>query len=340
MNVFALTRSACCAGALVTSVCGLLSGCGGGHSASSSSGVPATSANAAVAEDGPLLGYVWSGSDQSLRPVMGVPGASQFGPSVIAPGTYLAAAASAQSGVAVLVDRSGDVSLMGLPAGSPQPLAGVHVSGNAQIVFSPSGGAAVVFVAGQSAAYFLTGLSASTQAQVQVLSSPFAPVAMAVSDTGQVVAATGASPTTLTLLTGNDARVATLGGFGGVAFLPGGSNLLAVDSVNSTLTLISSSAAPQNIASNAFRSPFAVAASQDGRTAVVANAGDASVVRIDLTNAANQMRIPCACQPDRLSALSGNAVFALTGPGSVPTWMVDASASQPQTLFIPAIVKQ
>ena len=340
MNVPALTRSAFCAGALVASACGLLSGCGGGHAASSSSGTSATSANAAIAEEGPQLGYLWSASDQSLRPVMGVPGASQFGPSVVAPGVYVAAAASAQSGAAILVDKAGDVNLMSLPTGSPLPLAGVHVSGNVQIAFSPSGADAVVFAAGQSAAYLLTGLSTPTQAQVQVLSSPSAPVAMAVSDTGQVVSATGASPTTLTLLTSNDARVGTLGGFGGIAYLPGGSSLLAVDSANGTLTLVSSSGAPQTIASNAFRSPFAVAASQDGKAAVVANGGDASVVRIDLTNPTNQMRIPCVCQPDRLSALSGNAVFALTGSGTTPAWMVDASASQPQTLFIPAIVKQ
>lgn len=339
MNVTALTRPALHAGVLVALVCALLSGCGSNHSASSSAGTSATSANAAIAEEGPQLGYVWSGSDQSLRPVLGVPGAAQFGVSVIEPGTYIAAAASPLSGVAILEDKTGDVSLMTLPSGPPLPLSGVRLSGAAQMIFSPSGANAVVFVTGQSAAYLLTGVASPTQTQVQALASPVALAGMAVSDTAQVVSATGAAPTTLTLLTGNDARVATLGGFGGIAFLPGGSDLLAVDSASSVLSWIQSNGSTQSFASNAFRSPFAVAASQDGHTAVVANGGDASVVRIDLTNAANQMRIPCVCQPDRLSALSGNALFALTGAGTAPAWMVNASATQPGALFIPAIVK-
>lgn len=344
MNVSALPRAAVSAGTLISLCCAVLCGCSGGHTVASSTGSSASAANAALVQEGPQLGYLWSSSEQSLRPILGVPGASQLGSPVAEPGSYIAAAASARSGEAILEDKAGDLDLMSVPVGSPLPLSGVHVAGIAQFVFSPSGVNAVVFVPGQNTAFLVTGLSATAstqQPQVQALTSASAMTAAAVSDTGQVVSATGSNPTTLTLLTGNNAPVASLGGFGGIAFLPGGSDLLAVDSLHSVLTLIhGNGAAAQTFASSSFQSPFAVAASQDGNTAVVANGGDTSVVRVDLTNAANPMRIPCACQPDRLMPLAGNAVFAMTGPGNAPAWVVDASASMPRTLFIPAVVKQ
>ncbi len=346
MNVKARTRPAVHPGLFFTVGCILLTGCGSGHLTPASSNTPSNAGTAAIAQQGPQMGFLWSASEQTLRSIQGVPGASQFGPPMLQPGQYVAAGASARSGAAILEDKAGDVSLMSVASGQPQPLAGVHISGTAQFVFSPSGANAVIFVPGQNAAFLLTGLAGleqpSPQVQVQGLASASALQAVAVSDMAQVVGAASASgPTTLTLLTGNAAPVATLGGFGGIAFLPGGSDLLAVDSAHSVVNLIpGNGAAAQSFASSALRAPFAVAASQDGRTAVVANGGDASVIRLDLTNAANQMRIPCSCKPDRLMPLAGNAVFALTGPGTTTAWMVDAAATVPHTLFIPAMVKE
>ncbi len=344
MNVSALTRSAIRAGLLVTGGCLWLSGCSSGHVAPASSNSSSTSTgSAAIAQQGPQAGYMWSASEQTLRPILGVPGSSQFGAPMVTPGLYVAGGASTRSGVALLEDKAGQISLMSAATGQPQPLAGVHVSGAAQFVFSPSGLNAAIFVPGQGGALLLTGLGATDASSVQVqgLTSAAGLQAAAVSDLGQVVAASGTGPSTLTLLTGNAAPVATLGGFGGIAFLPGGNALLAVDSANNAVELMAGNgAAPQIFASKALRAPFAVAASQDGTTAVVANGGDDSVVRLDLTNAANQMRIPCTCKPDRLTPLAGNAVFALTGPGTTTAWAVDAAATVPHTLFIPAMVKQ
>jgi hypothetical protein len=56
---------------------------------------------------------------------------------------------------------------------------------------------------------------------------------------------------------------------------------------------------------------FAVAASLDGRWAVVANGGDPSAVRLDLSGVTAPLRIACACQPALLTPLMGNAVFSL-----------------------------
>ena len=344
MNASSFSRRWICPAVAVFGACALLIGCSGGHQTTSTSNATNSSAsNAAIAQQGPQAGFMWSASEQTLRPILGVPGSSQFGAPMVTPGLYVAGGASTRSAVALLEDRAGQISLMSAATGQLQPLAGVHVSGAAQFVFSPSGLNAVIFVPGQGGALLLTGLGATdaNSVQVQGLNSAAGLQSAAVSDLGQVVGASGTSPATLMLLTGNAAPVATLGGFGGIVFLPGGNALLAVDSANNAVELMpGNGAAPQIFTSNALRAPFAVAASQDGTTAVVANGGDDSVVRLDLTNAANQMRIPCTCKPDRLTPLAGNAVFALTGPGTSTAWAVDAAATVPHTLFIPAMVKQ
>lgn len=349
MNDFALPRPTARAGLLIALGCSLLltSCSGGGHVLSGSTSTPTSPSSASLAQQGPQLGFLWSSGEQTLRPILGVPGASQFGTPLAEPGMYLAAAASAQSGEALLEDKSGDLSLMSVSGGTPMPLGGVHVTGVAQVVFSPQGLNAAVFVPGQSTVLLLTGLGGPAQSVgVQALGSGSALSAVAVSDAGQVVGASGAGPATVTLLTGSPTPVTTLGGLGGIAFLPGGNDLLAMDSQNEVLELISGSAsgssasgAVQRFASSDFQAPFAVAASADGRLAVVANGADSSVVRVDLSNATAPMRIPCACKVDRLTALAGNAAFALSGPGTTAAWMVDASATTPRTLFIPAMVK-
>jgi hypothetical protein len=315
----------------------LLSGCGSGMNGVN---VPSTpSAPLAAVSNGPQLGYLWSASDDTLRPLLGVPGSSQFGQSVVTAGAYVYGAASARSSLALLESASGALSVMTVPQGSPQTIGGGTLKGATQIVFSPSGLNAVVYSAGATQALLLTGLS--TTPQVQTVTASASVQAMAVSDNAQVATAYGSGPVTVALLTGNHASVASLSGFGGIAFLPGGSDLLMADSSTGLVTVVRNTAtapAAQSFTSTSIKTPFAVGGSADGLWAVVANSADQSVVRIDLTGATTPVRIACNCQPAQLTAMTGNAVFALTAPGSSPTWAVDASSTVPRTVFIPAMV--
>ena len=326
------------AATLVVSV-RLLSGCGSGMNGVN---VPSTpSAPLAAVSNGPQLGYLWSASDDTLRPLLGVPGSSQFGQSVVTAGSYVYGAASARSSLALLESASGALSVMTVPQGSPQTISGATLKGVTQIVFSPSGLNAVVYSAGTTQALLLTGLSASPL--VQTVTAPASIQAMAVSDGAQVAAAYGSRPVSVALLTGNHASVASLNGFGGIAFLPGGSDLLMADSSTGLVSVVRNTAtapAAQSFTSTAIKTPFAVGSSADGLWAVVANSADQSVVRVDLTGATTPVRIGCVCQPSQLTALSGNAVFSLSAPGAAASWVVDASAATPRTVFVPAMAVQ
>ena len=316
--------------------CCALAGCGLGVQSAPSSSSAAPSA----ISTGPQLGYLWNTADSSLRPILGVPGASQVGQPVTASGLYVTGAASARSSIALLQESDGSLDTMSLPSGAVQRIGGATAPTNSQIVLSPSGQTAILFAPGAATLTLITGLN--TMPQPQTLATPGSLVSAAVSDTAQVAAVSGSGQLSVALLTGNKNSIASLSGLGFLGFLPGSDDLLVADSSTSTVTLIrhsSTAPAPQAFTSSNIQSPIAVAASQDGQWAIVANSADQSVVRLDLTGATAPLRIACACQPSQLAAFDGNAVFRLTAPGAGPTWLVDASASTPQTLFIPAVLK-
>jgi len=313
----------------------LMAGCGAGSVPG-----PGSQVISSAVSNGPQLGYLWDAADQTLRPVLGTPGSSQFGQSVVAAGLYINGAGSARSGLALLQGADGSLSWMALPNGTPLIVPGASFKGAAQIIFSPSGTDAILFSPGGASVLLVNGLGAS--AQVQTLSAPTALLSAAVSDMGQVVAVSGSGPLSVALLTGNRSSLGSLAGFGGAGFLPGGDDLLLADSGMGVVTLIrrsSTTPASQSFTSASIQAPVSVAASLDGRWAVVANGGDPSAVRLDLSGVSAPLRIACACQPALLTPLMGNAVFSLTPLTATPNYVVDASAATPRTVFIPALVK-
>jgi hypothetical protein len=311
-----------------------LSGCGSGIV-----GTPASQAVPLAVSSGPQLGYVWDPAVSSIRPILGVPGASQFGQPVTGPGMYMNGAASVRASLGLLQAADGSIDSITLPSGSSIPIAGATAAAGAAIVFSPSGQNAILFVPGGSSIVLLTALG--TTPQVKQLNAPASLLAAAVGDTGQVAVVSGGGPLAVTMLTGSGAPLLSLSGFGGFAFLPNADSLVAADSSTGMVTLLrNASTAPsaQAFTSTSIRSPLAIAASRDGNYAVVANSADPSVVRIDLSGATAPLRIGCACQPAQLTTFAGNAVFSLSAPGSAtPAWVVDASAATPRTVFIPAV---
>jgi len=317
-------------------VCCLTSACGSGIGGSSGSG-SSTPAPTAVS-NGPQLGYAWDTTALALRPILGIPGSSQFGQPVTAAGVYVTGAASARSSIGLVQETDGSIDSLALPSGSPIRISGVTVATGTTILFSPSGQNAILFAPGGTSVTLLTALNGLPTATG--LTATTSILSAAVSDTAQVAIASGSGPIAVSLLTGSNARLLSLSGMGGLSFLPTGDDLLTADSSTGAVTLIrhsSSSPVQQAFTSTAIQSPISVAASQDGNYAVVANGGDPSVVRLDLSGSTAPLRIACTCQPTQLSAFSGNAVFGLTASGPSTAWMVDASAATPRTLFIPAV---
>lgn len=313
------------------------SGCGSGVlSVNQTQNVPAPIASA----KGPQLGYLWNATDKSLRPILGVSGASQIGQSVVPAGVYAGAAASATASIAVLQDTTGAFDFMTLPAGSPVSL-GLTLAPGASIRLSPAAAAALVYTPGGTAATLITGLP-STPA-VHTISAPGPIADSAVSDTGSVAFAYGQGSSLaigVAALDGHSSPIASIKATGGLNFLPGRDDLLFADSVANSLTLIRSttSAPASSLISTAqlLSSPAAVAISGSGRWALVTNTGSQNLVRVDLTTLTSTA-VTCSCKPTIASTLADDGAFRVTDTVTGPNWIVDAASTAPRTLFIPAL---
>lgn len=319
-----------CLGFLLVSSCGTVApNSSGGSSGSTTAATPAVSA-------GPQLGLLWDIADSTLRPLMGVSGATQLGAPLFPAGTWVTGAFSAGSQSALLIDPSGNLQLLALPSLQPQTITS-HVAPGSSIVFAPHGAWAAVFAPGSSSALVLGSLPQTVSATVLNVGSPVR--GAAISDAGTLLAAADApAGIAVTAITANGARtsVTTLQGFGGMAFLPGSENFLLADSGANTVSLWRNGAATTLVTkANNLNQPFAVAVSQDGHWAVAADRADSALLRIDLTGVTPPVSSTCACSPTQLTALDGNALFQLVTPGATPGWMIEADDVSPRVLFIP-----
>ncbi len=319
-------------------LCGVLAGCGGGVFTQAATGSRASSP-AAAAPKGPQMGYGWKADDQTLHPILGIPGSSQVGQSVVPAETYAAGAASAVSGWALLVGEDGSVYRMAVPSGTAAGLGfTVPVSG-VRIRFSPAGTAVVLFVPGSTAVWVVQ--SVGTTPATRQMAAPSALSDVAISDAGSVVAAVAGAVEVLAQ-SGGAQPVLTLAGAGSLSFAGSSDTLLVADAGANALTLVravSSAPAATPLASTGLlKAPLAVGISLDGHWAVAANGGDSSVVRVDLTGAGAPLRLAVSTQPTTVVPMQGNGVFRFVEVvAGLPVWYTDASATSPQSLFVPAL---
>jgi len=289
--------------------------------------------------NGAGMGLVWNSSDSTLRALVGVPGSSQLGAALFPAGAFSTGAFASQTQTALLIDAKGNLKVMTLPSQQPVSLSGI-VSPSAQISFSPHGGYAVVFAQGSTSMVQVTGIPQAPSATVITSTVPIQGAAISDAGTLLVAANSAAAGVTVSATTANGTRstLANLGGYGGMSFVPGSEDSLIADSAanklarlhNGVATTLATGAAGLNL-------PVAVAASQDGHWAVVADRADGSVLRVDLTGATPPDQSTCTCSPTELSALSGNAVFEMVAPGNTPGWMIQADSPTSRVLFIPQV---
>jgi hypothetical protein len=317
-----------------------LAGCGAGVS----NALPnATAPDSSNIPSGPVLGYIFTPGDGTLRAMLGVRGSARVSASIVPAGVYVAGEASTASSVALLEDENGSLFSFNLPRSQPTHVADGLPSG-LRVAFSPSGQTAVAYAPGGSGVTVVTGLPASPQAKNVGVSGPGRLLSAAVSDAGDIVVSLQGPSTQVGTLSasGQFSRIASVSSTPSFSFLAGSDDMLLADGGANTLALIhtvSSSPSVQTLSVSGLNNPVAVSASHDKHWAVVANGSDASVLRVDLATGASVTKLACACQPSQLSSLAGNAVFRVNSLGTGPVWTVDLAGATPQLFFVPAIGK-
>jgi hypothetical protein len=319
--------------------CLALAGCGSGVA----NLLPGATKPAAGVPSGPTLGYVFSPTDGTLRAMLGVKGSSQFSASIVPAGVYVAGEASTASSTALLEDASGSLFAFDLPLSQPLHVAD-GLPANAHIAFSSSGTTAIAYGAGSSTISLITGLPATPQVKTVSVPAGSSLLSAIVSNAGTIVMASSGTPIAISALSasGQLSRLSTVAAIGGLNFLPNSDSVLIADSSANTVSLVrnvSTGPVSQPLSAAGINQPVAVAGSQDGKWAIVANGGDAGLLRVDLTAATPATKILCACQPTQLTSLAGGGVFRVNSLYSGPVWTVDLTSATPQLLFVPAIAK-
>lgn len=324
----------------------IVTACGTSMRTTSAGGPPAStptnSSSSGTVVTGPVLGAWWDSAAGGMRGWYGVAGAAWQGKPSFNDGTYSGATVCMRQQIALLITRSGALFLSGVPQGTVVPVANQGIA-NARIVFSPSCSTALAYAPGNAGALLVQGLRATPR--VSSVALPAGTAVAAVADSGSILLSIvqGGATAIELLAAGTDTAqsVTSVSKFGGMAFLPGIDTALVADqgsnrilesaqmNGNPSLTQVAGPA-------DGVAQPVAIAASGDGRSAVVVNQKDSSVVRIDLTGQSAAMRTVCRCSPTKLEALTGNLTFRVNEPGTGTVWAYDGDATNPRFVFLPS----
>ena len=292
----------------------------------------AAAQSGATAVTQPVLGLVFDAGAQTVRPLMGIPAASQLGGTLV--GTPLSAVAIASGqGYALALENGTGAALLVSQSGR-QALAGVRAGAQLATV-SPLGTAAALYYGDTGKASILTGLPDAPQV-VGEITLDGAPSAMAVSDDGAALAAAislAANQSTVFSYSAGGAGQALLSDplFPSLEFVPGGTSL--VIATQSAVYLYQSQGLQLlTDQRDGLANVVGAAASGDGKRVFIGMQSGQVAVR-DLA-ASTQTLLTCSCQPAGMWRLRGNAVFRLNELGAGPLWVVEGDGAAPRFLFV------
>jgi hypothetical protein len=336
-------RLASCLGAAVAAL--VMTACGTSMRATSAgppANAPTSSSNSGTVVTGPVLGAWWDSVAGGMRGWYGVAGAAWQGKPSFNDGTYSGATVCMRQQIALLITGSGALFLSRVPQGTAVPVANQGIA-NARIVFSPSCSAALAYAPGEAGALLVQGLPATPRVSSVALPAGTAVAALADSGSILVSIAQGGSTAIELLAAGSDTArsVTAVSKLGGMTFLPGIDAALVADQGSNRIlesTQMNGNPSLTQVAGPAdgVAQPVAIAASGDGRSAIVVNQKDSSVVRIDLTGQSAATRTVCRCSPTKLEALTGNLTFRVNDPGTGTVWAYDGDATNPRFVFLPS----
>lgn len=282
----------------------------------------------------PPLGFVLD--NHALRPILGIPGASVLG-SPLDLGFSINEAVVAGNGQYALAIAALGRQVRLIRLTEPVSAAPLPIVGRALGVFVSPRGTAAAITTVEGSVVFLTRLTAESPEVVQF---PIAsrPSALAVTDDGRFILAADSDTQNL-LLVGRDGSrtsIAAPGHVSALAFRPSAYDALATGPDNTVwwikTPLSDPSFTPIAGLDDGIQSPAAVAFSQDGRRAAVANAGNDTISIVDLQSGVKSS-VSCACRPVRLEPLASPGFFRVNETSERPLYIVDTSS--PRILFVP-----
>jgi hypothetical protein len=279
----------------------------------------------------PSLGYVFDDNSKAIRQISGVPGAASVD-SAVSSGTALDSAfVHSRARLAIANVKDGGVALVrwaGTPQVTPIGSALSHVT---LAGFSRSGDSAAI--SDGTTLEVWSGLRGNAT-QGATFNPDGGVTAVAINDSGVVAAGNGSGAV---MLLGDNARVLASGGsWTGLAFLPNGNDLLALDSAAQSLTLIQDvqNTGASSVLLSVNQKPGALVVSADGSQAALGLADSVTVVSLAGGSATS---IACSCQTARFDLLEGNLVARIIDAQTGSQFLLDADSAQPRIGSLPEL---
>lgn len=296
--------------------------------------------------EGPRLGFVFDHTTKSVRPILGIPGAATLGQPVES-GLDLRKIAISPMQDYVLATE-GEHNQVVVLATNHTPMVAVAVQGADhgpdQLSISAGGTAAALYYKGGNHVLAVSGLPAAPKISARLYLSA-----------GQVLSALAISDDGETLLAGVSDSVYWVSPNGEVPILKGLHKIVSIALASNHTALVADGVANQihrvqNVttavetdvvagAKEGIAAPVAMAMSQDGKRAFVANGKSGTIATVDLQSKTEVSQLSCQCTPTGLDRLAGTDVFRLTEPSSGPMWVLEAATHQSRIVFVPPAVK-
>ncbi len=294
---------------------------------------------------GPVSGYVYFAASRSVRPLLGVPGATLIGPSLLSQVDW---ASVAPGGKRALVSRAGSVRLVsGLPEGEPAESSLRLIEAIDRVTWSRGGTFAALYSSATGQLQRVRFADSDAFADPPVELSPMGPAStLAIEPAGQQIAF-GVAGSGLYLLHSGQSPVllSSMAHPAGAAFDESGRRLYAIDLDTKRILEFDSGSGAIEFASLAETDgpsldPVGLAVSAGGRYLLLADRISRSVRVYETASGrlANTIRLDIA--PSRFEALSGEPSFLLNGdrPGDW-LWILNASQN-PEVYFVPASMEE
>lgn len=274
--------------------------------------------------DGPRLGLVFDTASRSLRPAFGLPGAVRIGDS-LTDGTEIAnAEVSPKHDSALAVDAAGAVFLV--TGGGPAVALDVPASPS-RTLYSPGASLAALAYPDTRQIRKLRFENAAA-VDAGTLEAPDAATALAISDRGAVLAATGEGTVYLSDETGTR-TVGTVRKASAAVFLSDTEAAIADEGSDTVFLVRGDALLPIAGDAQGVAGPAALAGVDGNRRVLVANRRSGTVLSIGLDDGVTELT-ECNCRPETLRRTLEPSVFWLNG-----TLLFDAKA-QGRVWFAPA----
>jgi DNA-binding beta-propeller fold protein YncE len=295
--------------------------------------------------NGPSLGFISDDKGTAIWPLLGILGAAVPGQPLALPESITNAAISPQQNYALAISTStGQPVIIRLdtPEFTSVPLVGGR-SNPGVIAISPVGTTAAFYEKSSGVLQFVSGLPAAPrivyEVDVSSLSGDVQKIAVS-DDAGLAVVLVGNESRSLWVIQRNGS-LSPLSATrpSQIAFIANRSDALVADDATQEVFLLQGldqapARTPGIVLRDGERQFSAIAASTDGRSIYVAQQGSQDIFIVDLQTR-ETVSVPCHCGPTVFSPLKGNSVFRLNGLSNGPITVLDASSSNPRTLFIP-----